>query len=87
MAIGRVRRGTWIEMMVCALRCAAETKTFESAVVQAANLGGDADTIAAIAGGLAGAIYGYETIPARWIAALQPCIRSKIDSLVTTAIK
>lgn len=78
----------WVyDSTICALRCVAETKTFESAVVQAANLGGDADTIAAIAGGLAGAIYGYEAIPTRWIAALQPCVRSKMDTLVTAAIK
>ena len=35
-------------------------------MVKAVNLGGDADTIGAITGGLAGALYGYEAIPVRW---------------------
>jgi ADP-ribosylglycohydrolase len=40
-------------------------------VLKAVNLGGDTDTIAAIAGGLAGALYGYESIPEEWLAQLQ----------------
>jgi hypothetical protein len=38
--------------------------------VYAVNLGGDADTIGAITGGLAGALYGGGNIPSRWINAL-----------------
>jgi ADP-ribosyl-[dinitrogen reductase] hydrolase len=40
--------------------------TFEDAVVRAANLGDDADTVAAVTGALAGAYYGYKAIPQRW---------------------
>ena len=43
-----------------------ETKTLESCIVLAANLGGDADTIAAVAGALSGSFYGEEGLPARW---------------------
>ncbi len=39
-------------------------------MVHAVNRGGDADTIGAIAGGLAGAIYGASAIPLRWMNAL-----------------
>jgi ADP-ribosylglycohydrolase len=39
---------------------------FEEAVLLAANLGDDADTVAAIAGQLAGAIWGASGIPERW---------------------
>jgi ADP-ribosyl-[dinitrogen reductase] hydrolase len=53
-----------------ALWCVARTGSFEEAVVLAANLGGDADTTAAIAGQLAGALYGYRSIPRRWLAQL-----------------
>ena len=33
----------------------------------AANLGDDADTTAAVAGQIAGAYYGYDSIPEKWL--------------------
>jgi ADP-ribosyl-[dinitrogen reductase] hydrolase len=48
----------------------ARTTSFRSAVLLAANLGEDADTTAAIAGQLAGAIYGRSAIPAEWLERL-----------------
>jgi ADP-ribosyl-[dinitrogen reductase] hydrolase len=45
----------------------ARTGDFRSAVLTAANLGGDADTTAAIAGQLAGAVYGCSGIPKEWL--------------------
>ena len=42
------------------------TGSFEDAVVQVVNLGGDADTAGAVVGAMAGAAYGLEAIPARW---------------------
>ncbi|KAE8358910.1 ADP-ribosylation/Crystallin J1 [Aspergillus caelatus] len=36
-----------------------------------ANLGGDADTAAAVYGGLAGAFYGVESIPTEWVDGMQ----------------
>jgi len=47
-------------------------KSFEEAIIGAVNHGGDADTIAAIAGSLAGAKFGYDDIPKRWINQLNP---------------
>lgn len=41
--------------------------TYEQTVLKAVNLGGDTDTIAALAGGCAGAIYGLSAINDRWI--------------------
>jgi ADP-ribosyl-[dinitrogen reductase] hydrolase len=52
--------------LICSLWCFINTSSFEDAVCEAANLGGDADTIAAITGGIAGVYYGYNTIPDRW---------------------
>ncbi|MFF8507826.1 ADP-ribosylglycohydrolase family protein [Streptomyces sp. NPDC015492] len=46
------------------------TTTFEDAVRAAIDLGGDTDTVAAVTGGLAGAHYGLEAVPARWTAPL-----------------
>jgi ADP-ribosyl-[dinitrogen reductase] hydrolase len=45
--------------------------TFEEAVVWAVNLGGDADTNGAVAGALAGARFGAEAIPERWLEPLR----------------
>jgi ADP-ribosyl-[dinitrogen reductase] hydrolase len=42
------------------------TGDFRSAILTAANLADDADTTAAITGQLAGALYGYDGIPAAW---------------------
>ncbi|WP_171164157.1 ADP-ribosylglycohydrolase family protein [Streptomyces sp. I05A-00742] len=42
------------------------TSSFADAVCAAVDLGGDTDTVAAVTGGLAGAVYGVGAIPARW---------------------
>jgi ADP-ribosylglycohydrolase len=42
------------------------TTSFEDALRAAIDLGGDTDTVAAVTGGLAGAVYGGTAIPARW---------------------
>ena len=44
----------------------ATTNSFELAVCKAVNLGGDADTIGAVAGQIAGSIYGLSGIPERY---------------------
>ena len=49
-----------------ALWAVASTDTYEAAILAAVNLGDDADTTAAIAGQLAGALYGVDAIPKRW---------------------
>lgn len=61
--------------------------TFEEAVTSAANMGGDADTIAAICGGLAGAYYGFEAIPERWVNALSEADRKRLDAAVDAAVE
>lgn len=58
--------GYSLDSLVCALDAIRATDSFEDALVCAVNLGGDADTIGAITGGLAGAIYGASQIPLRW---------------------
>lgn len=42
------------------------TDSFEGALRAAIDLGGDTDTVAAVAGGLAGAVYGLDAVPTRW---------------------
>lgn len=47
-----------------------DTDDFEDCLVDVVNRGGDADTTGAIAGMLAGALYGIEAIPGRWLKSL-----------------
>ncbi|MFD7971146.1 ADP-ribosylglycohydrolase family protein [Streptomyces clavifer] len=42
------------------------TSGFESALAAAVDVGGDTDTVAAVTGGLAGAVYGLGAVPERW---------------------
>lgn len=50
--------------------CVATTGDFGSAVLKAANLGDDADTVGAVTGQLAGALYGLSGIPSDWLEKL-----------------
>ena len=47
------------------------TESFEEALIEVINMGGDTDTSAAILGALAGASYGVDAIPERWLDGLQ----------------
>jgi ADP-ribosyl-[dinitrogen reductase] hydrolase len=60
------------------------TDGFEEALTEVINLGGDADTAGAILGALAGAHYGYDAIPSRWLKGLQnrQAIESRAEALV-----
>lgn len=62
-----------------ALYWAQHTDSLEQAIIKAVNHGGDADTIAAITGSLAGALYGYEAIPQRWIDQLSSDVKADLD--------
>lgn len=62
--------GYVVESLEAALWCFSTTESFESAILQAANLGDDADTTAAICGQVAGAFYGESGIPSHWLKKL-----------------
>lgn len=62
--------GYCIESLEAALWCFHTTDSFERAVLEAANLGDDADTTAAIVGQIAGAHYGASAMPSRWLEKL-----------------
>ena len=47
------------------------TESYIDCGLKAVNLGEDTDTVAAIAGGLAGLYYGYEGIPEEWRSVIQ----------------
>ncbi len=63
--------GYVVDTLEAAIWSVLNTADYESAVLKAVNLGEDTDTVAAIAGGLAGALYGYESIPPKWLNTLK----------------
>ena len=58
--------GYVVDSLEAALWCFYQTETYHNAVLLAANLGDDADTTAAVCGQIAGAHYGYDSIPKEW---------------------
>jgi ADP-ribosyl-[dinitrogen reductase] hydrolase len=54
------------------------TGNFEDCLVRVVNRGGDADTTGALAGQLAGALYGARAIPPRWLKKLDPVVVAEI---------
>jgi len=58
--------GYVVDTLEAALWCLLNTKNYKDCVLKAVNLGDDTDTVAAIAGGLAGIHYGVYGIPKEW---------------------
>lgn len=62
--------GYVIDTLEASIWCLLTTDDYKSCVLKAVNLGIDTDTTGAVAGGLAGLAYGYESIPREWIKTL-----------------
>jgi ADP-ribosylglycohydrolase len=62
--------GYVVDSLEAAVWSLITTDSFEDGLLRAVNLGDDADTVGAIAGGLAGLYYGYNSIPKEWRNAL-----------------
>lgn len=58
--------GYVVDTLEAAIWCLMNTDNYKECVLTAVNLGEDTDTVAAIAGSLAGALYGYNSIPEDW---------------------
>ena len=71
-----------IDTLEASLWCIFNTTSYKDAVLKAVNLGDDANTVGAITGGLAGIIYGYDTIPSEWLEVL-----AKKDDIIELANK
>jgi len=77
--LGIIREGTIVPVPSldaitathCALSVLFSCESFEECILQAVNMGGDADTIGAITGALAGARWGRTDMPERWINSLR----------------
>ena len=59
--------GYAVECLEAAVWCVLNCESYEEAMTQCVNLAGEADTMAAVAGGAAGAYWGEEAIPVRWL--------------------
>jgi len=59
--------GYVVESLETALWCLVKTRSYKECVLKCVNMGYDADSTAAIAGGLAGIYYGFESIPQEWL--------------------
>ena len=84
-AVNEIAQGTWkrksrdeirstgyvIDSLEAAVWCVHGASSFEEAVVMAVNLGDDADTVGAITGQLAGALWSSDSIPQRWLRELK----------------
>lgn len=62
--------GYVIHTLEACIWCLLTTNNYKDATLKAVNLGEDTDTTAAVAGGLAGLLYGLENIPENWIQQL-----------------
>ncbi len=69
--------GFVVETLQAAFQALFASETFEDCLVDVVNRGGDADTTGAITGMLAGARYGIDAIPPRWLRKLDPTIRDQ----------
>ncbi len=68
----QIRSGGYVvDTLEATLWCLATTESYRACVLAAVNLGDDTDTVAAVAGGLAGIVYGKEAIPHAWLDTLR----------------
>jgi ADP-ribosyl-[dinitrogen reductase] hydrolase len=87
--IGAIASGSWrgcdvgdisssgyvVHTLEAALWAVDGATGFEDAILRAANLGEEADTVAAVAGQIAGALWGLSAIPSHWIERLHEGVR------------
>lgn len=74
--------GYVLDTLEAAVWCLLNTDSYEECVLKAVNLGEDTDTVAAVAGGLAGIYYGIDGIPEKWKNQL-----AKLDYIESLCLK
>lgn len=74
--------GYVLHTLEASLWCLLKYDNFTATVLAAVNLGEDTDTTGAVAGGLAGLLYGWQSIPSEWIDVL-----AKLDDILALTQK
>ena len=62
--------GYVLHTLEASIWCLLNTDNYKDAVLKAVNLGQDTDTTSAVTGGLAGLLYGHDSIPQHWLSQL-----------------
>ena len=73
--------GFVLHTMEAAFWAVENSSSFEECLIKAVNLGDDADSVGAVAGQLAGALYGVSSIPSRWLEKIH-----KLDEIENRAV-
>ena len=79
--------GYVVDTMQTVFHCFFRSRSFETCLIETVNQGGDADTTGAIVGALAGAYFGEESIPARWIKKLDKKLLAEINELAEKLVR
>ena len=69
--------GYVVDSLEACLWCLLNNDSYRETVITTVNLGGDTDTVGALAGGLAGIYYGYKGIPKEWVEKIV-----KVDEII-----
>ncbi|WP_342647312.1 ADP-ribosylglycohydrolase family protein [Mucilaginibacter sp. CSA2-8R] len=77
--------GYVLHTLEASIWCLLNTDNYKDAVLKAVNLGQDTDTTGAVTGGLAGLLYGLESIPQHWLSQLAR--KNDIDDLSVRMFK
>jgi len=73
--------GYVVETIQTVLEALFATRSFEACLTRVVNRGDDADTTGAIAGAIAGAYYGLEGLPPRWLRKLDRGLAAELAAL------
>ncbi len=76
--------GYVLDRLATSFWCVLNRPSMEEAIVTAVTLGDDADTTGAVTGALAGAAWGAEALPERWLAVLQ--VREEAGALARSLL-
>lgn len=72
--------------LLCALFSFFTTTNAREALEVAVNMGGDADGVGAVCGGLVGAYYGYNNLPLDWVSVLDLSLAKRLNTVAKEAL-